>query len=74
MNLTEMKQKIQQDLVDHKELNEWLDTRMTRDYPELNPHTFETDERAESRWYAIRGEMFLTILNQVLGGMHHIED
>lgn len=74
MKFTELKLKIQQDLVDHPELSTFLNERMTRDYPELKPETFETDEHSESIYYGLRNDMFLTIMNDVLSGMSSIDE
>lgn len=74
MTLTELKQKIAQDLSDHSELNTFLDERMKRLYPELRPEFFEEDERMESKFYGLRNDLFLSIMNSILGSMNSIDE
>lgn len=65
----ELRMKIQLELVDHDELNKYLDQYMKDRFPEFDPSTFENNEHAELIYHGLRNEMFLSFMMNVLAGM-----
>lgn len=71
MNLKDLKMKLSQDLIDHKELNEFLDREMIRLYPDLSASS--EDEQIEYKYFGLRNELTLSILCGVIAEFHRFE-
>lgn len=65
---------LQGTIVNHEDCNKFLDAYMSKNYPDLKPETFETDEASETKYYGLRGEVQMSLWNAALGNLHALDD
>lgn len=74
MNRNEIVTSLVDRLCNDEELNSYLKEYLSKEYPDLDPSTFEQDEVAESKWYGLYNERMLTVLADVMSRLNGNQD